>query len=257
MINYLLLSILIFYGSVGRSQSDEKTNFAADSLMKNEIIPLKKNLDSIKEYQPNNERLKYKGSFGIDLYVLNTNFPQSGVWGTGTDIMLFISNRWSSGLSLGVTPQQQAQQFSQIVTEPILEYAEVGWMNRFAFVSRNRIRFNVELLNGIASTTLRDKSVLVTRHTRYGDRLIPQKITSNTLYLIQPGVALSIRGTNPRRYPQLYFTAAMKYQYLIGNTGFLMKKGWNNYSLRLGISLIGIQRKTSTRYNQRIKSREK
>ena len=178
----------------------------------------------------------------FDLFAINLKHLNNNLWGGGISMKYYPQKKWGTGLLLSGAGKRTIDTFGFSIARPILSYYEIGWLNSFDIVQKNRWRTGVNVTNGLAIAELRDKAQLEIKHTRGGDRNIPKRIATNYYYLLEPGVDVSVKLISNNHNPDFYLTGNAKYRLQFGKSRFGAQDVLPGALFSLGISLIGFDK---------------
>lgn len=154
--------------------------------------------------------------------------------GFNFDFKYYWHKRFSTGLNWSIATKNTTDKYSYTISQPILYYNEVGWINEFEFLQKDKIRANVSLNNGLASTYLGDNAIKLTaRGNRHAGFQYASKVAANNYYMIEPGLSISFRLGK-----EIYITLKSKYRFVNGQTNFGSTNQFSNFYIGLGLSLI-------------------
>lgn len=178
----------------------------------------------------------------LDLFAANAKLLNNNLWGGGFSAKYYPQKNWSTGLLLSGAGKRTVDTFGFSIRRPVLNYYEIGLLNSFDLVQKNRWRTGISLTNGIAIAELRDKAQTEKVRTRYGYRDVPKRIATNYYYLLEPGVGVSLKLVSNNHNPDFYLTGSARYRLLFGNNRFGTQEVFSGPVFSIGLSLIGFDK---------------
>ena len=173
------------------------------------------------------------------MFALKTKLTENHLWGGGFEIRLYLKNKWSTGIFLGVAGRRITDTFTFSIAKPVVSYAEMGWLNQYDIIQKDKFRVGLQLATNFGFAELRDKAQKVRERTRYGYRDLPKKVAVNTYYIAAPGLDISLKLKSISNSPDIFLTANSKYRMAVGNRRFGPKDALLGPLFSIGVSFIG------------------
>jgi hypothetical protein len=182
-------------------------------------------------------KTKHEASF--DFGAFYTPVLSKNLYGGNIDFKYYPYKKIATGLCFSMTEKKIGDTFSYSIGQPLLDYYEIGWINQYDVVQKDKIRIGINLNNGIAISRLGDNSEKEKYWTKYGYRYGAKEVTTNYFYLLQPGLDISFRLFSKNHYPDFYLTTKAKYRFVFGDSKYGQLSDFSNYYFGLGLSIIG------------------
>lgn len=239
---YELWPVYKYSRRVGRFSRDYFSNDLDSAIYPYNEKYLRKHADSaayaaiVKDAQINRHELAF------DLFAVNTRMLKKNMWGGGIDVKYFPVKKWATGISFVAVGGKTSDTFSFSIKNPTVTYLEFGWLNQYDFISKDKIRANINLLNGLAYVELRDNGDKVRTPTRYGYKNVAKLLATNYYYLLEPGLDVSFKLFSNKHDPDFYLTGKIKYRQVFGNSKFASESMFSGTFAGIGLSLIGFDK---------------
>lgn len=177
-----------------------------------------------------------------DFYALNTVVLNKTLWGGGLDMKYFPVRKWATGLSIVFASSHITDTFSFSIRDPMINYWEIGWLNQFNILTKQKFKANVNLVNGLSVFELIDDAQKVPRRTRYGYRNAAKQLATNYYYVLSPGIDLMVRLVSNKNNPDLYITSKVKYRLEFGSSSFASENMFTGLTVALGFTATGFDK---------------
>ncbi|MGI8952230.1 MAG: hypothetical protein ACR2FN_11685 [Chitinophagaceae bacterium] len=195
-------------------------------------------LSAIKAYSfaQSSDTLKTKVSkdVGIDLYAVQTPLLSKKFYGVNWNIKYFPTERIGTGVYITFSQKKIGDTFTYSIGKPIIYYYEIGWINQYNFLQTDRMRVNINLINGLSVSRLGDNAI---KEKRYKYR--PKEVATNYFYLLEPGAGFSFKLISNNQDADLWLTAETNYRFVFGSSKYATTKQFSGYLFGIGISIIG------------------
>ena len=175
----------------------------------------------------------------LDIGAFYTPFRSTDLFGLNCDFKVYLLQKFATGFSASISSKKINASFQYTVGQPYLYFNEFGWINQYDVVQADRIRIGVNLNNGILISQLGDNDIKERYWTKYGYTEKAKTIATDYLYVLEPGIDLSLKIFSNKHNPDIYFTTKAKYRTAFGNPKFGSQADYNNYYLGASISIIG------------------
>ena len=160
-------------------------------------------------------------------------------WGLHLDFKGYITKKFSTGISVTYANKRIGYDFGYTIKKPIINFSQIGWVNKYDFVNYKGITFFGELVNGLSDARLGDDNEhVLTGYTKYGPVYQPKKIAENYYYLLEPGVGISIPIYKTHDNDLLNFTTRVRYRFVFGKGNYSNSDQFSNYEVCIGITII-------------------
>lgn len=194
-----------------------------------------------------NESNTNRHELSIDLFAIKTTLVKNDFWGGELSMKYYPTKKWGTGFSVAVSARKVSDTFSFAIGMPEITYIEFGWLNQYDIYQATKFRIGVNILNGLAFCTLRDKSQTESIRTRYGRRNVPKVIATNYYYLFQPGIDFAYKLFASNHDPDFYLTVKSAYRFVLGNSKYGSNRDFSGIVLAAGISMIGFDKMQFTK----------
>ncbi|MGC4057745.1 MAG: hypothetical protein QM743_06435 [Chitinophagaceae bacterium] len=169
-----------------------------------------------------------------------TRILDKDLWGAQFGFSVFVSPRWTTGISIGGGSRKTNQTFSFTVLKPVVDYYELSWRNEYELYNKGRIRAGLMLDNGLAYARLGDNAFKTSYSTRYGKRYRSKEISTDYFYLFQPGCSVSLSLGRPSASSEILLSGTAQYRMVWGNPKYGDVNQFRNYSFGLMLNIIGM-----------------
>lgn len=176
---------------------------------------------------------------GVSMGSCWTPVATNGTFGMYLDLMWNPFKNFSSGFNMTMSQKKIAQNFSFSDEQPLMNFYEVGWLNKYDLVHKDELRISAVLNSGMAIARLGDNSIQEKYWTKYGYRYRAHEVASDYFFVMEPGVEISKRIFACDHYPDFYLTGIARYRLAAGHPEFGDVKDFCGPYFGLGISIIG------------------
>ncbi len=66
--------------------------------------------------------------------------------------------RWATGLSFSLVGRKITDNFTYSIGQPLVDFYEIGWVNQYDIIQKDKIRLGVSLNNGVVISRLGDNA---------------------------------------------------------------------------------------------------
>lgn len=185
------------------------------------------------------DTIKQKNEISFDFTGFTTPLLTKTFFGGSIDIKYYPTRKWATGLDFSGAQKIINNTYNYAMGTPIINYYEIGWVNQYDFIQKDKLRLGATLNNGIAISVLGDNDDRVRRYGKYRTVYVPRKIATNNLYIIEPGLSACYRLYSNKHYPDYYLTTQAKYRFAFGGTKYANLSDFSGSYIGLGISIIG------------------
>lgn len=187
---------------------------------------------------PDWSRTSHKAKIDFMLNIAPSSALNQTLYGAGMDVVYYPRQRWATGMHFTVSQRRIDETFGQIVKDPELQLAEIGWLNTFDLVHRPGLLIGLSLTNGLCTARLGDAAdqVYYQYYTRYGrsSGYRSRLVTTGNYYLMQPGISTSLRIGK-----MVWLTAKANCSFLFGGNQFAEPSQLAGCNVQVGISMFG------------------
>lgn len=177
-------------------------------------------------------KTKVSEEVAIGSSIVQTSLLSKKFYGISVDIKDSPSKRIGNGLCFFFCDKKISDTFGYRIQKPIVEYAEIKWINQYNFLQKNRMRMNISLINGLSIAWLVDDAIRVNNHSK--------EIARNYFYLLEPGAGFSFKlVSNNSHKKNLWLTAETNYRFVFGHSKFGSTKQFSSYLFGIGILTTG------------------
>ncbi|MFI5188216.1 MAG: hypothetical protein ACHQF0_15910 [Chitinophagales bacterium] len=181
-----------------------------------------------------NDSLKFKSlkDFDINMGAVQTSLLAKKFYGINWTIRYFPNKRFGTGLYLIFCQRKISDTFTYQIQKPIIDFYEIGWINQYSFLQRDKVRMNLSLINGFSQARLGDNAIKERQHKN-----MPKEIASNYFYSLEPGAGISIRLSS-NNDAEFWLTSETNYRFVFGKSKYAMTNEFSGYLFGVGVSVI-------------------
>lgn len=172
--------------------------------------------------------------FSFDAAFVQTPVLSKKAYGVNFNLEYFFTKRIATGIYFLYAQKRIADTFAYSIKKPIIQFYEAGWITQYDLLQTDRLRININLVNGFSQARLGDNAIKEKRLKN-----APKEIASNFFYSLEPGSSISYRLTSTHHNADLWLTAATNYRFAFGNTRYALPKDFSGYTAGIGVSLRG------------------
>jgi len=184
---------------------------------------------------------------GVDMHYLRGSLAGHGMNGANFDMDFYLTERFATGFSFEYFGRSVADTFGFPIGLPRVNYIGLGWNNQWDFWEANRWRASGTFGLFFGGPTLVDRSQkIITQNPDGSTNTQYQTIASNTLFCITPGVEVGY-SLLPNADFDLQLSAKLRYRSAEGKTEFSNLDAFNKWYAGIGITIIGIAERTTSR----------
>ncbi|MDP2421416.1 hypothetical protein [Sediminibacterium sp.] len=173
----------------------------------------------------------------------NNNIADRRVPGVGLELGYYLTEKFATGIGFSGTWAKSTDSFSYMGITPEVAMTTIGWLNRYEFVQTRTVRAGIDLVTGLAVSTLFDGSKKEWVKTRYGWRDRSIKLRESCYFLLDPGLSVTAKlfslGT---KETGVCLTGKTNYRILAGRPQFGSRGTFSGYSFAVGIAVYGFNR---------------
>lgn len=170
----------------------------------------------------------------LGAHLITTPFFTERSFGASLDVMLRITNNFSSGIAGSFTGRRISPTFGYLIGDARMTMYDLSWINELNIVQVNSFQVAARLSSGWTRFALADNSIKERYWvwTEYGgyetERALP--VDRNDFFKVAPGLALRYRITR-----DVQIEASGYYNFYIGDARFGKRIDFNNYVAQVGI----------------------
>lgn len=172
----------------------------------------------------------------LGLHIVSAPFFNQQSFGGGMDMLVRITNNFSSGISFAATGRRIHPTFGYLLGDARMTMADISWLNELTVVHANNFEAAVRLSMGWTGFVLSDNSIKERYWvwTEFGgyeaERALP--VDKNNFFKVAPGMAFRYKLTK-----DIQLEAGGNYNFYVGNARFGRRADFNNYVLQLGVRI--------------------
>ncbi|EFK34663.1 Uncharacterised protein [Chryseobacterium gleum] len=176
--------------------------------------------------------------FSLSAGAVNTAILQKRFYGGYLDLKYYPVKRWATGLSFSLVGRKITDTFTYSIGQPLVDFYEIGWVNQYDIIQKDKIRLGVSLNNGVAISRLGDNAEKEKYWARFGSGKRAKEVATNYFYLLQPGLNVSYKIYSNTNSPDIYFTTKLQYRAVFGSPKYGQINDFSNYWIGAGITVL-------------------